>query len=262
MLAEADDLLAECEALAALLEGRPEDDYRQATRFKSWTVDDVLVHLHFWNRAADMSLNAPQEFAALMDAIGGAIASFGMRAIENARIAERGPELLRIWLGFARDMAARWRDEDPKRRVKWAGPEMSLRSSVTARQMETWAHAQAVFDLFGVERQEADRIRNIVVLGVNTYGWSFKVRGMTPPDPMPALSLTAPSGEIWTFGADNGRIEGAAADFCRVVAQTRNIADTGLSVEGEAARLWMANAQCFAGPPETPPPPGTRIPGR
>ena len=47
-------------------------------------------------------------------------------------------------------------------------------------------------------------------------------------------------------------------DFARVVTQTRNVADTGLSVQGPVAQEWMAIAQCFAGAPETPPPPGAR----
>jgi len=38
----------------------------------------------------------------------------------------------------------------------------------------------------------------------------------------------------------------------------RNVADTTLRVEGETARQWMSIAQCFAGPPETPPAPGAR----
>ena len=53
-------------------------------------------------------------------------------------------------------------------------------------------------------------------------------------------------------------IEGDAVEFCQVVTQTRNIADTGLKATGEAAAKWMAIAQCFAGPPEEPPAPGAR----
>jgi hypothetical protein len=44
-----------------------------------------------------------------------------------------------------------------------------------------------------------------------------------------------------------------------VVTQVRNIADTQLSVTGEAARRWMAIAQCFAGPPNDPPAKGARF---
>ena len=54
-------------------------------------------------------------------------------------------------------------------------------------------------------------------------------------------------------------IEGSATEFCQVVTQVRNIADTRLKVAGEAATRWMAIAQCFAGPPETPPAPGSRF---
>jgi len=99
-----------------------------------------------------------------------------------------------------------------------------------------------------------------VVLGVNTYGWTFKVRGLDAPTPMPFLRLTAPSGAVWSHGEESAdeRIEGLAEEFCQVVTQTRNIADTQLRVVGSNAAAWMANAQCFAGRPEDPPPPGTR----
>jgi hypothetical protein len=54
-------------------------------------------------------------------------------------------------------------------------------------------------------------------------------------------------------------VEGSASEFCQVVTQVRNVADTRLRVSGETARRWMAIAQCFAGGPETPPAPGTRF---
>jgi hypothetical protein len=53
-------------------------------------------------------------------------------------------------------------------------------------------------------------------------------------------------------------VEGAALDFCRVVTQGRNVADTALRVTGENATRWMAIAQCFAGAPSDPPEPGER----
>ena len=137
---------------------------------------------------------------------------------------------------------------------------MSARSSITARLMETWAHGQEVYDHLGVVRRNADRIQNIVVLGVNTFGWTYATRGAQPPGPMPHLVLTAPSGAVWTYGDPSTaeRIEGPAEAFCQVVTQTRNIADTGLKVTGAVATDWMSKAQCFAGPPETPPAPGVR----
>ena len=126
--------------------------------------------------------------------------------------------------------------------------------------METWAHAQAIYDVLGAVRVDGDRIGNIVRLGVNTWGWTWKNRRMDPPGPMPQLKLTAPSGALWEYGeiSESGIIEGSAKDFCRVVTQCRNIADTDLSVSGDVAKQWMAVAQCFAGPPQAPPAPKLR----
>jgi uncharacterized protein (TIGR03084 family) len=255
------DFLAESEALAAVLQDVAEADWARPTQFKGWTVNDVIVHLLFWNRAADLSLTDPDGFSALVDAALPRMMKEGMRGVENAAIPERGRALFDLWCGQFRDMSARWADVDPKLRLKWAGPDMSARSSITARQMETWAHGQEIVDLLGVERQDQDRIGNIVILGVNTFGWSHKVQGLDIPDQMPRLRLVAPSGAIWDFGDPEASdlIEGPAVDFARVVTQTRNIGDTALAVSGPVASRWMASAQCFAGGKEAPPAPGTRF---
>jgi uncharacterized protein (TIGR03084 family) len=130
----------------------------------------------------------------------------------------------------------------------------------TARLMETWAHGQELYDLKGARREATDRLKHIATLGVKTFGWTFVNRGEQPPGPPPFVCLTAPSGAIWEWNepSDTERVEGDALDFCLVVAQSRNVADTGLRVTGAVARRWMAIAQCFAGPPADPPKPGER----
>jgi len=150
---------------------------------------------------------------------------------------------------------------DPKARLQWAGPSMSARSSITARLMETWAHGQEIYDHLGIERHNTDRIQGIVVLGVNTFAWTYKARGAEPPGPLPRVELVSPTGAHWVFGetSDSGSITGTAVSFCQVVTQTRNIADTDLVVSGAIAADWMSKAQCFAGPPSVPPAPGTRF---
>lgn len=256
---EARDFWDECNALDAVLDRLSPGDYATPTQFKGWTINDVLVHLHHWNQLADLSAGDPGGFARQMEEVLPAIQRGTFRDVENARIAERGPDLRAAWIALARDMAGRWQDMDPKARLPWAGPSMSARSAMTARQMETWAHGFEVFDVLGQEREETDRIRNIVVLGVNTFGWSHKVHGLMVPGIIPALRLTAPSGAVWNWGERSaGLIEGPAVDFAAVITQTRALADTALTAEGEIARTWMAHAQCFAGPPEIPPAPGSR----
>ncbi|MEL6677462.1 MAG: TIGR03084 family metal-binding protein [Pseudomonadota bacterium] len=258
-LQQADDFVAESRRLHALVEGAGKGALTRPTLFKGWTVEEIVRHVHVWNIGADLALTDEAAFAAHIAGAADALMTGGMRDFERQAVTVTGPALIEAWRARFEDMLPRWQGQDPKRRVKWAGPDMSVRSSMTARQMETWAHGQAIYDLLGVERQDTDAIRNIVVLGANTFGWTFKVRGWTVPEQIPELRIIAPSGPVWTFGTPGaGLIEGAATAFCQVVTQTRNIADTDLLVEGETAQLWMRNAQCFAGPPHDPPPPGSR----
>ena len=256
---QAADFLEECQVLDSALTGLSADEWRTVTQFKGWTIDDVLVHLHFWNQMADLSQRDPDAFVARVGQVMPQIQAKGFRATENALIDERGDDLRETWRDLFTRMAYDWVTLDPKARVKWVGPDMSVRSSMTARQMETWAHGQEVYDILGLTRSESYRLSNIVVWDANTFGWTFSVHGRPVPPAMPQLRLTAPSGVVWVFG-DPGAdlIEGTAVDFARVVTQTRNIADTDLSVQGPVAQDWMSIAQCFAGAPEKPPAPGAR----
>merc|ERR1712216_608717 len=150
----------------------------------------------------------------------------GLPAFEKKWLGDRnlkGRALVDAWKDQFKITAKRYGDADPKQRVKWAGPDMTARSKITARLMETWAHGQEVYDQLGLVRQNGDRIRNVVQLGVSTYGWTFAVRGEKPAGPMPHLKLTAPSGEVWTYGdaSDAELIQGLAEEFCQVVTQTR-----------------------------------------
>jgi uncharacterized protein (TIGR03084 family) len=138
---------------------------------------------------------------------------------------------------------------------------MGVRMFTTARHMEAWAHAQDVYDLMRAPRTHTDRIRNIAVIGVKTFAWTFRNRGLEVPGDPPYIRLVAPSGEIWQWNepSDESRVAGEALDFCRVVTQGRNIKDTALDVLGDTATRWMAIAQCFAGAPVDPPKPGERV---
>jgi uncharacterized protein (TIGR03084 family) len=259
---QATDFLNESEALSALLAPLSDADFEMPTQFKGWTINNIIRHLHVWNIAADLALSdeaAFGEFIAKMMAgvRGGRLPDFEAEYLGGLS----GHDLAAAWTTQYRAMTPRFAAADPKHRVKWVGPDMSVISSITARLMETWSHAQAIYDVLGAERVDADRIGNIVRLGVNTYGFTWKNRRMEPPGAMPQLQLTAPSGALWEYGepSDSGVISGSAAEFCQVVTQCRNIADTSLDVSGEVAHQWMAVAQCFAGPPQDPPAPGTRF---
>lgn len=263
MMPQAQDFLAESDALFHLIDSVDPKHWREATGFKAWTIEHIIGHLYTWNHAADLSLKDGDAFGDFFKPITAHLLKGGtLRQYEQTWLGDlHGRDLLERWRKGYQQLAADFSVADPSARVVWAGPSMSVRSSVTARLMETWAHGQAVYDLLGVDRKTSDSaLKNIVMLGVNTFGWSFKAHRLEPPALMPYLRLVAPSGEVWEYGEPSfdSCIEGRADEFCQVVTQTRNIADTGLSVTGDAASAWMEKAQCFAGPPETPPAPGAR----
>ena len=263
MFPQVADFVDESEALYALLVPLSDADFDQVTQFKGYTIGDVIGHLHHWNQAADLSLRDAAGFQAFYKQV-----ALGLgRGLTLVQIADewlgglRGRALLAEWRRFYREMAEHFADADPKARVPWAGPSMSVRSSITARLMETWAHGQEVYDVLGTERIDGDRIQNIAVLGVNTFGWTFLNRKLEPPKDVPYVRLTAPSGALWEWNApsDVNRVEGRASEFCQVVTQVRSLADTQLRVTGDIAKRWMSIAQCFAGPAADPPKPGTRF---
>lgn len=259
---QADDFRAESRALAGVLEPLADADFAMPTLFKGWTINDILGHLHLFNVAAERTLAGADAFGAFIAPLLAELAGGKtMREMQGPWLAGlSGRALFAAWGEGAERVASRYAQVDPKLRVRWAGPDMSALSCITARQMETWAHGQAVFDLLGIDRIEHDRIRNIVHLGVTTFGWTFVNRRESVPQPAPYVRLSSPSGALWEWNqpqSDNA-VVGSAVDFARVVTQVRNVADTALVTNGDGARRWISLAQCFAGPAVLPPAPGAR----
>jgi uncharacterized protein (TIGR03084 family) len=257
------DLRDEGDELHALLSTLSDADWQRPTPFKDWTPDYVMQHLFMGDWMNTLSLTDPARFDAVMairqaDRAKG-LKTMGLEHFDDGE-AGQGTVLLAHWHQRLHALCDIFAAADPKARMKWVGPDMSVRSAATARLMETWAHGQDIYDLLHRARVPTDRIRNIATLGVNTYGWTFQVHGQKPPGPAPHVRLSAPSGAVWTWNEPDeaNMIEGPAVDFCHVVTQGRNINEVNLMVTGATAQQWMAIAQCFAGAPETPPEVGRR----
>ena len=248
--------------LKSLADIKPKNYYIK-TQFKNWSINDVLGHLHIFNNAANVALNSDSEFQKFFTPIESALKN-GYSLIEAQKPWLKdltGLQLLNAWWDGCETVAQTYRNTDPKKRIKWVGPEMSARSSITARQMETWAHGQEIFDVLGVIRSEGDRIKNIAHMGVSTFEWTFKNRNLEVPLEKPFVKLKAPSGRVWEWNDLNSQssVMGKAVDFASVVTQTRNVKDTEITTRGCSAKVWMKFAQCFAGPPSNPPSPGSRF---
>jgi uncharacterized protein (TIGR03084 family) len=263
MLSQIADFREEAEALNALLSTLADDDWNRVTLFKSWTINDVVQHLHDGDLRSMAATAGRDSFERDRAAI---------QALRDSGISRREETRQRLGDLSGQRLRERWYAQmtalcdvlaalPADARLPWFGPDMGVRMFATARQMETWAHGQELFDVLGVPRAPTDRLRNIAEIGVRTYGWTFTNRGAPLPGPGPFVRLDAPSGAVWTWNevSEDNRVEGQALDFCQVVTQVRNVADTGLRVVGAPARAWMRIAQCFAGPPEEPPALGTRF---
>ena len=146
MLEQARDFREECDALFTLLNTVGEHEWERKTQFKDWTLNDILAHLHFGDYAADVSLQGNEKFNAFVRKVTAARQQgLGHLAFTHAWLGgTKSQPLLRRWYEFAQAMADRFAVADPKMRVLWFGPDMSVRSSITARLMETWAHAQVI----------------------------------------------------------------------------------------------------------------------
>jgi len=245
------DLREEGQELHKTLLTISDDQWNRPTPFKDRTVNWVVQHLHDADRWAYHSITDPDGFRAWVK--------------NRNRVAEEqekltGPELRERWIEYLDELCNQLTKVNPDLRAPWFGPDMGIRMMATARQMETWSHGQDIYDLFEVPRQNSDRIKNICHIGVRTYGWTFVNRQLEIPHPTPFVHLTSPSGNTWTWGEASADefVKGDAVEFAHVVTQGRNIQDVSLEVKGKNASSWMAIAQCFAGPPETPPEPGHR----
>jgi uncharacterized protein (TIGR03084 family) len=257
------DLVAEHDALEAVLAPLGPPDWATPTPAEGWTVAHEVAHLTYFDGTAAGSITDPAGFVADRDRLLSEALS-GAATLDELTIGElmalSPTELLEAWRSACARLVAAAATLGEGDRVEWYGPSMSARSFLTARIMEVWAHGQDVVDAVGAIRPTTDRLRHVAQLGVITRGWSYAVRGSEAPSDEVRVELTSPSGAVWAWGPPGApeSVTGDAEDFCLVVTQRRHVDDTGLEVTPGAARDWMLVAQAFAGGPTHGPPAASR----
>ncbi len=251
------DLRDEQASLDGIVAPLAEADWNRTTPFGDWSIRDEIIHLAYFDGTGRLSATDAAGFARHIEELIANFAHFeddymkAGRSVSSAALLARWREDREALLGVLATL-------DPKQRLPWYGPPMSVRSFVTARLMETWAHGQDVADALGVERASTDRLRHVAHIGVTTFGWSYANRGRNVPDVSVRIELTSPGGKMWSWGPEDAQntIRGEALDFCLVVTQRRHVDDTDLVTAGNVAKEWMQLAQAFAGPPDKGPEPG------
>ena len=259
------DLGGETADLLPLLAALGEADWDTPTPAKGWSIRDQVTHLAFFDDAALLSLRDRAAFLIQRDQLRALGDRFGDVVAEQHRHLPGGYCL--EWLASSRaSLIEAYRAADPAARLPWYGPDFSVAASVTGRLMETWAHGQDIADAIGVDRQPTARLRHVADIGIRAFAFCFQGRGLPVPAQPLRVELAGPGAagpaasapaETWSWGPADAvnRVTGEALDFCLVVTQRRNVADTGLAVAGDVATQWISIAQAFAGPPTDPRPP-------
>jgi len=243
------DLSAEGDELEATVAPLDEQEWRTPVPAEGWDIATTIVHLAWtdecaiaagtdkaaWDALVLQALEDPEGFVDA-EALAGAQAS--------------STEILQRWQAGRPRLVTMLREFPEGEKLPWYGPPMSPTSMGTARFMETWAHALDVYDALGITREPTDRVRHIAHLGVRTRDYAYAVQGLEPPAEPFRVELTAPSGELWTWGPEHAaqRVTGPAYDFCLRVTQRRHRDDLDLVATGADADRWLDIAQAFAGP--------------
>ncbi|MFC9982743.1 TIGR03084 family metal-binding protein [Gordonia sp. NPDC127522] len=244
------DLEAESAQLDTLVAGLDDAGWATPTPAPGWTIAHQIAHLAWTDEVAAIAATDPDRFGALLSEAASGAATYVDDAAE-AGAAAPADEILAGWRAARDRLADALREVPAGVKIPWFGPPMSAASMATARLMETWAHGLDVADALGVPVVPTDRIRSVVHIGVRTRDFAYIVNGRTPPAEPFHYALTAPSGEIWTWGPDDASnsVRGPALDFCFLVTQRRALTDLDLELIGPDAVEWSGIAQCFAGPP-------------
>ena len=247
------DVAAESAELERLVGPLSPERWRQPTPAEGWTVAHQIGHLAWTDEVATMAADDARTggtaFTALLTEAAPRMATFVDEAAAEAA-ATSPAELLARWRRARGGLATALRDIPDDVKVPWFGPPMRPRSMVTARLMETWAHGQDIADALGVRREPTDRLHGIAHIGVRTRDFAYTMRAVPVPEVEFRVELTAPSGELWTWGPVDARqrITGPALDFCLLVTRRRHPHDLAVRAIGQQAAEWLTIAQAFAGP--------------
>jgi uncharacterized protein (TIGR03084 family) len=245
-----DDVATESDRLESLVADLPEAGWRTPTPSPGWDVATQIAHLAWTDEAAYAAATDKERWDDLvLEALADPEHATDRAALTGGIAAPA--VLLDRWRIARARLADALRAYPTGERMPWYGPPMSATSMATARFMETWAHSLDVHQALEVDPDITDRIRHVAHLGVRTRDFAFSVHRTPPPTDEFRIDLTAPSGDLWSWGPEDAgqTVTGTAYDFCLLVTQRIDRADTSLVATGRDANLWLNIAQAFAGPP-------------
>jgi uncharacterized protein (TIGR03084 family) len=252
------DLAAEGDDLDHLVSVIEPNRWRTATPSPGWTIAHQIGHLAASDRFAALAVTDPVAFAARRREVAPALNEANDAAAADAAVLSPG-DLLAEWREARASVIAGLSAVPAGERIEWVAGPLSPASLASTLLMELVGHGQDVRDALRVVWTPTDRIFHLARLGARTRDFAYRSRGLEPPVQEFCVELTAPSGELWTFGPLDApqRVSGSAADFALLVTRRRHRSDLNLTAEGDDADQWLNFAQAYAGPPSPGREPGT-----
>jgi uncharacterized protein (TIGR03084 family) len=237
-----DDLAAEQDRLAGILDGLDEAQWVSPSAAAGWTVADVVLHL----AQSEESVVATVSGGDLRAGLGGTV---GERVDALVR-AERGPApdaVFARWQGARRAALDALRAADPDQPVAWVAAPVKPATLATTRLAEHWAHGLDITGPFGIEFADTERLRHVAWLAHRTLPYAMTLAG-EPAAPV-RVELTGPHGvAVWTFGPPEAEsvVTGPAGDFCRVAARRLEPASSGLTATGPHGATALRLVRTYA----------------
>jgi enediyne biosynthesis protein E11 len=214
-----------------------------------WTIADQVAHLTATFRMAALAAAEPDGFRAAAARLSDDFDANVRDAMASLRALEP-PALLSAWRAQRAATQDALTAVPAGAMVPWLVRPLPAPVLAAAGMMELFGHGQDVADALGVRRTPTDRLRHLVAFAVRTWDFGYLARGLAVPDVALRFEITAPSGELWTYGPADAadRISGSAHALCLLVTRRRHRADVGLKAVGPHADGWLDIAQAYRGP--------------
>jgi uncharacterized protein (TIGR03084 family) len=239
------ELEAEQLGIEEILRSLTPEQWRAPTPAQPWDIRDQVTHLADFDEVAfDTATGGPRQINEEAVKIG--FDEYTEWARRKGL--DKSPDAMFEWYsGNGARLRAMFRAKpDPKERVPW-GLGMSVRTLVTARLMEHWAHGLDIRAAVGLSPNASPRLKSIAFLVYSAMPYAFQVARVTPPQRTLRVEL-AYEGETWTFGPEDADdlITGDALEYCLVgVQRLKHTEAATLKPTGPLAEMALEHARAY-----------------